>query len=224
MAALQISWGSSSRVAPEEAQKEKVVTGEGATAREATPVDETPAAPEKSDKPFLVYVVDPEGEGSDFDKVEKVILQDERIAFGSRAFHAVKMSPEDAKADPIVGKAGSEAPRFVVISADYKTVFTMEKTRLSASTTWEAMRSAAAKTYATSIENAVRDMRDVIIEFDKTAGERKVLEEKRARLKEKSVSLADFKEIDAKLALLDERQKKATEREQAVWTLKAKAT
>src|SRR5262245_28995991 len=112
MAAMQIQWTSSSRIAP---QADAVVTSE-----EAKPVDAKPAAPPVAEKPFFVYVLDPSQTTDEFDKVEKVLLQDERVAFGSRAFTCVKMTPDDAKADPIVSKNGKDPLRFVIVSADYK--------------------------------------------------------------------------------------------------------
>jgi len=207
------------RIAPEEPVKEKVVTGEGTApaAEESAPA----AEPAKSDRPFLVYVLDPVGEGADYDKVEKVILQDERVAYGSRAFHAVRMSSEAAKVDPIVGKAGSAAPRFVVVSADFKTAVPLEKSRLTASATWDAMRTAASKFYAAELETTVKEMRSILIEYDKIAGDRKVLTEKKSRLDAKAAG--EEKEIDAKLAALEAREQKAKDREQALWTLKPKS-
>src|ERR1700741_301935 len=106
MAAMQIQWMSMSRVAPEAAA---VVTGE-----DVVPVSSEPAAPPVADKPFFVYVQDPNATvTSEFDKVEKVLLQDERVASGARAFTCVKVTPDDAKADPILSKQGKEIPRFV---------------------------------------------------------------------------------------------------------------
>jgi hypothetical protein len=215
MAAMQISWQSVSRVAPEKAA---VVTGE-----DAQPVAEEPAAPTVAEKPFFVYVQDPSATTStEFDKVEKVVLQDERVAYGARAFTCVKVTPDDAKADPILSKQGKEIPRFVFVSADYKKAMAFEKNRLTASNVWDGMKAASDKFYAKALDSCVKEMKDVLVEVDKIWAERKTLTEKFDRLQEKG-SEADKKEVEAKLAALDERQKKADEKQAAIWALKPKA-
>src|SRR5687768_836943 len=105
------------RIAPAES-KDVVLTGE-----EVGTNDEAakPATTEVADKPFLVLIADPAGD-EETEKIENVILKDERIALGSRAFRAVRMSPEDASNDPLLAKHGKESPRFVLVSADYKSV------------------------------------------------------------------------------------------------------
>jgi hypothetical protein len=214
MAAMQISWQSVSRVAPEKAA---VVTGE-----DAKPVAEEPASPYVAEKPFFVYVQDPTaGNTSEFDKVEKVVLQDERVAYGARAFTCVKVSPDDAKADPILSKHGKEFPRFVFVSADYKKAMAFEKNRLTASNVYDGMKAAADKFYAKTLDSCVKEMKDILVEVDKIWAERKTLTEKLERLQEKGTD-AEKKEVAAKIAALDERQKKADDRQATLWAMKPK--
>jgi hypothetical protein len=213
MAALQIRWVTMPRIAPEGV---KVLTGEQASDPESTPV-------EKAEKPYLVLVGESAAAGGDeFDKVESVILKDERVALGSRAFTCVRISPEDAAEDPILSKAGKEVPRFVLVTADYKAASVLEKNKLSAGALWDGMKGAADKYYTKPLEGAVKGMRDVLIEVDKLYGERKTLTEKLDRLQEKGTA-AQKKEVEDKIAALDEKQKKIEERQQEVWNLKAKA-
>lgn len=211
MAALQIQWVTLPRIAPEGV---KVLTGTKATEPEATPV-------EKAAKPFIVLVADGAAGGDEFDKIESVVLKDERVALGSRAFTCVRMSPDDAAEDPIVSKTGKEIPRFVLVSPDYKAATALEKNKLSGGALWDGMKGTADKHYAKPLEGAVRDMRDVLIEIDKLYGERKTLSEKLERLQEKG-SAADKKAVEEKIAALDERQKKIEERQKSVWDLKAR--
>jgi hypothetical protein len=198
-----------------------VVTGESA-APAVEPVDHATTAPPRADKPMLVYVVPDEASGSDYDKVEKVLLTDEKVALGTRAFRRVKVAQSDAAKDAILSKSGTAAPRFVVISADYKTVTTVEKSKLTIPALWSSMTDAATKFYASSIDDAVKQTRDVLVEYDKIAGEKKVLEDKKTRLDTKP-NPTELKEVEAKLAAIDERQAKAAEREQKIWDLKPKA-
>ena len=124
------------RISPE-AVVTHVVTSE--TSDPAPAPEVAPAAPEKAEKPFLVYVADPAATSDTFDKVEKVLFQDERIAYGARGFTPVRMSPEEQAADPLLAKQGSTLPRFLVVTSDYKTVTVVERT-LTGSTIWAAMQ------------------------------------------------------------------------------------
>jgi hypothetical protein len=207
-AATTIQWESLPRISPTAA----VVTGE---------MPEAPAPAEASTKPFFVFVSDASGTDA-VTQVETVILKDERIALGARAFRAVRMSPEDAAKDPLLSKSGKESPRFVVISADLKHAIALEKGRLSVSATWDAMKGVADRFYAKSLEATVKETRDLLLEYDRIDGERKILTAKQEKLRDKKGAEADLKEVDAKLAQLEERQKKASDREQALWELKPK--
>ena len=124
MAELTINWETMTRVSPE-VVKDKVVTGETPTAAETG--DAAPAAtPTASDKPFMIYITDGAA-ATGFDTVEKVILEDDRVKLGSHAFHAVKMTTDDASKDPLIAeKGGKTAPRIVFVSADFKSVKALE--------------------------------------------------------------------------------------------------
>jgi hypothetical protein len=191
-----------------------VITGE------AAPQEEVERAPEPSSKPFFVVVA--ETESDDVTKIENVILKDERVALGARAFRAVRMSPDDAAADPVLAKAGKEPTRVVLVSADWKTVTTLEKNRLSISAIWDAMKAHSQKFYGANLDATVKSMRDLMRDFDKIDGERTVLQAKEDRLKEKNGSDAEVDEVRAKREALEERQKVAEEKERKLWDLKPK--
>ena len=206
------------RVSPEAATAKPVITSE--TPTEATDVEEA-SAPTKAERPFLVYVEDPAASGEKFDAIQKVLLQDERVAYGAKAFTAVRMSPEDAAADPLLAKVKS-VPRFVVVAADYSTATSLEGNTLSAGNVWNAMKAISDKMFAKTLESCVREMKDTILDLDKIEGEKKVLEDKKSRLATKG-SEADQKVVDAKLAALDERKQKVLDRQRALWDLKPKS-
>jgi len=196
-----------------------VVTG--ATAPAADPADE-PAAPTRAEKPFLVYVEDPAASSEKFDAVEKVLLQDERVAYGSRAFTAVRMSPDEVSTDPLLAKQGKALPRFLLVSADYASVTTLEGNGLNAGAVWNAMKATSDKFFTKSLEACVREMRDTILELDKIEGERKVLDDKKSRTAAKG-SEAEQKAVEAKLAAVEERKQKVLERQRVLWELKPKS-
>jgi hypothetical protein len=187
---------------------------------------ERAAAPETAgvaEKPFLVWVND-ENSAESFDQVGKVILADDKVAIGSWAFTCVKMTPEQAKEDPVLAeKGGKEVPRIVLVSADHKTVTALEKGRLSVGGVYDAMKATARKFYKTDFDKAVREMRNVLTEYDKINGERSVLEDKEKRVKEKGMSASEEKDLASKRAELEKRQEETKERHKKVWDLQPKA-
>lgn len=232
MAELTIVWEPLDRVPappPTKVATKPVVTGEtpAAAKPDEAPADE-PAAPAEearasSDKPYLIYVMDANSEKTGFDTVEKVILDDDRVKLGCKAFHAVKMSPEAAKADPLLAeKGGKEVPRIIFVSADYKTVKPLEGATLKLGEVWGTMKATANRFYKQDLDVVVKELKSVLIEFDKINKERTVLEEKEKRLADKPMSPADKKDIEAKKAELDARQAKATAAKDKLWELKPK--
>lgn len=216
MAVLTIKWETLSAVPPLVAP---TVTSETASAPD--PNAEKPKT--AHDMPYFVYVTDPAGT-TGYDTVEKVILDDDRVRIGSRAFHMVKMTPDDAKADPILKeKGGKEVPRIVLVTADLKTVKPLEGGALKLGEVWGGMKATANKHFKQDLDVTVKALKDVLIEYDKINGERKVVDDKETRAKEKGLSAADQKEIAAKRAELDARQEKAANKEKALLDLKAKA-
>jgi hypothetical protein len=218
LAALTIKWESMPRIAPTETSDVELTGETVGTSKEEAPA----TAPQAADRPFLVLVADAGG-GDEVEKIDNVVLKDERIAIGSRAFRAVRMSPEDASSDPILSKAGKTAPRFVIVSADYKSTTVIEDNRLSISSLWDAMKAQASKFYANSLDATVKDMRELMREYDKIDGERTILTAKQEKLKEKKGSEADVKEVETKLAQIEERQSKAEAKEKTLWELKPKS-
>ena len=205
------------RISPEGATAKPVITSEG-------PVSEVPdeVTTTRAEKPFLVYVEDPTASGEKFDAIQKVLLQDERVAYGAKAFTAVKMSPEEAAADPLLAKAGKAVPRFLVVAPDYSSVTNLEGSNLNAGAVWNAMKATSDKFFTKALEACVREMKDTILELDKIEGERKVLDDKKTRTAVKGTE-ADQKAIETKLAALDDRKTKVIERQNSVWALKPKA-
>jgi hypothetical protein len=217
MAELTIQWKTLSKIPTPE---KPVLTSEDAPAPAADAAEPAKTALEK---PLFIYVIDPAG-STGFDQVEKVILDDDRVKLGTRAFEAVKMTADDVKADPLLGeKAGKEVPRFIFVTADMKTTKVLEGAQLKLGETWSTMKATANKHYKQDLDTVVRDLKSVLIEFDKIAKERTVLEDKEKRAGDKGLTAADKKDIEAKRAELDARQKKAEELKSKVSELRMKA-
>jgi ubiquitin len=187
MAVLNIEWTN-------DLPMEKVVTGEVASVEQV-----------KNSKPIFVWV-------SDGDSAEaNLALDDDRVRIASRFFKMVKVAPGASLGSMNRGK---ETPRFILATADLKTVKTIEGNALKVTDTWAAMKAVFDKQSKKNLDGLVKTLREVLVEFDNIAEELKVLTDKEER-KGSDLSAADKKEIAAKRAELDARQKKAETRRDA---------
>lgn len=209
MAVLNINWSSSAPVAP---VNDKVVTpkeGEEAAKKDSASKEdgkETAAPVKLADKPFLIYIADAAAT-ENFDKVEKVVLTDDKVLVGSKAFTCIRLSPEQAAQNKLVADAGKEVPRIVFVTVDYKDTTVIEGGKLTVGALWDTMQKQYKKAYDGDLEKNVKAMMKVLGEFDKVSGARKVQEEKEAR--EPKPTAADKAEWSKTKEELDERQKKA---------------
>lgn len=220
MAVLNIGWKSLTRVAPVAPKTVAVTTPkEGEKAADPEAKAEPVQAP-RAERPLLVYVADATpAEG--FDKVEKVVLTENKIVIGSKAFTCVRMTPEQAAQDPILAETGKETPRIVLISADYKDIDSIEGDKISISRVWDAMTASYKAHYKGDLDKMQKAMLKVLGEFDKIANERKVLEEKKSR--EEKPSDADKKEWEKEAKELAQREREANAERDALLKFEPKA-
>ena len=222
MAELTIKWETLTNIPALEKAQPVVTTGDDTTPAPAPAATEAKQTALTADKPYVIYVADPAGT-TGFDTVEKVILDDDRVKLGAKAFHAVKMLPDDAKADPLLAKdGGKEVPRIIFVTADLKTVKTLEGAQLKLGEVWGSMKATANKFYKQDLDSTVRDLKSVLIEFDKINKERAIVDDKEKRGTDKGLSAVDKKDIEAKRAELDARQKKAEAMRDKLWELRPK--
>lgn len=204
---------------PQPAKPAKVLTGEATETAEAEADESSAFTP---DRPFVIYVTDPNANTKHVDNIEKVIFDDDRIQLGTKAFTMVKMAPESAAADPVLKeKGGKEVPRLIFVSHDLKSVKAVEGNALKVSEVWSTMKSVSDKAYKQNLDTIVKESLKVLIEYDKIANERKVLEDKETRLADKATP-ADRKDIEAKRAELDARQEKAQAKREKLFELTLK--
>jgi hypothetical protein len=209
MAVLTTNWESAPRVSP---TASKVVTPAEAKADDGSSASEPSAdapKPQRATKPMVVYVTAGTSDEG-FDKVEKVILADDKVAIGLKAFRTIKMTPEDVANDPLLADKGKDVPRFLFISTDYADVDVVEGGKLSVGGVWTAMKNLARKSFKADFEKNVKEMKDVLGEWDKIAKARSVLDEKEKR--DDKPSPADVKKIQKEKEELEAREKKANER------------
>jgi hypothetical protein len=215
MAVLSIRWETAERISPVTAA---VTPREGEEAA-------APEAPVRAaaTKPMWIYVTAAGSGGTtgEFDKIESVVLTDDKIAVGANAFRCIKMTPEAVEADPLLAEAGSEVPRFIFVSHDYQEVDVLEGRKISVSGTYAAMKGAAKASYTTNFDKNVRALVKLLNEFDKINNERGLLDAKAERLKDPTQ--ADTRKIDQEREALAEREKAANEERDALLKFELRA-
>ncbi|MHC5011443.1 MAG: hypothetical protein ACYTG6_10900 [Planctomycetota bacterium] len=210
MAVLTINWESADRVSPMTA----AITpseGEEAAAEEVIPM---------ASRPLLVYVTPPADAEEGFNKIEQVVLTDDKIAVGTKAFRCIKISAENAAADPLLAEAGKEAPRFVLITPDYEYTKVLEGRRISVSGMYGAMKAVAKKSYRTNFDKNIRNLVKLLNEFDKINNERALIDAKEERLE--NPTKADLAKIEKAREELAAREREAAERKEELLTFELK--
>lgn len=210
MAVLSIAWSSPGSVAPKE---DKVVTPK--EGEEAGKDEAVAAAVKRADKPMFVYITDPSAADTEaFDKVEKIILTEDKIVMGCKAFACYRLSPDAAAKDRLLSAHGKDVPRILLISTDYKDVTVLEGTKLSISDLWKAMQQEFKAVYKGDLEKYSKAMTKVLQEFDKVGAAMKVQEEKEQRAEKPTA--ADKAEWAKTRDELKERQTKAEKERDAL--------
>ena len=202
MAELSIRWETVERVST--GGETAVVTGESAKDSESEEV-----ALKWGDQPIVVYVCDEAGcEG--FDKLEEVVLKDEKVALGMKAFRTVKMHPDHADVDPITAGKGKELPRMLVIEPTKMKVTVLEKGKLKASTLFKAMEKAVGKVYKEKLKKVVNGHIKLLTEQDQHSNAIKTINAKIAREddeKKQAKAKEELAEIKKELAEVGKKMK-----------------
>ena len=202
-----------SRVSPE---KSDVVTGEESGSKKDAKSEAV-----LLDKPLFIYVTDGSTEGA-HDKIDKVVLDNNKVLVGMKIFKCVKMSPSDVNDDPLLSGHSKDDRYFLFVSRDQSKVTVIDGSKMKAKTVFGAMKKHASKDYKGKFEKNVKAVQKLCLEFDKINNATKVLSEKKARLGSDGKK-AELKKIDKELADLEEAQKKADEKLKELLTFEPKA-
>ena len=193
-----------------------MVTGESA---EAT---ETKGGLKWTDKPLLVFVCDEGGGCETFDKIESIVLKDEKVALGMKAFRTVKMAPELLEDEPMMADTGKTLPRMVFLDPVKNKRTVLEAKKVKASSLYKAMKKVAASFYKENLDKVVKTHLKILTEQDKISNESRTLTDKKQRLAEKK-DKAKLKKIEAELAELKEQKSELAKKKQELWNLTPKA-
>jgi hypothetical protein len=184
---LTAKWGNADRISPE-----GVVTGA---------LEEPTAA--VSDKPIFIYVVD-ESDEDMTTKIEKLILDNNKILVGMRVFKCVKMTPDDVANDPLLEV--KHTPCLILVSRNYEKTQVFSGSKLKTSKVYDGLKKFARKAYKTNFDKSVKATLKLLNEFDKINNAKKALEAKKAK---DDVSKTELAKIEKELAELAKRQKAA---------------
>jgi len=174
-----------------------------------------------ADKPMFIYVRDTEAADGTFDKIEKVVLNDNKVLVGMWAFRCVKMTPSDLQDDPLLADEGKEFPRFIFVSRDYSKIKVIEGSKIKSKTLFDAMSKFASKEYKVNLKKCYKETMKLLNEFDKINSAQKTLSEKRARLGS-DISKGEEKKIAKEEAELEARKTAADEKRGQLLTFKLK--
>ncbi len=214
MAALTIQWRTVESITK---PASVVVTGEDATEEEESS-EKTEL--KWTDKPILVFVCDETEVCEGIDKLNDIILKDEKIALGMRAFRTVKMDPEQVEADAMLTGHGTEVPRMILVDPAKMKVSVVEKSKLKASGLFSAMKKVAGKFWKEKLETVVKDHLKMLTEQDKLSNADKTLADKETRAADDEKKLEKVKKERAEIrAELDDLSKAQRD----LWKLTPKA-
>ena len=139
-----------------------------------------------TDKPILIYVCDESTGCEAFDKIEELVLKDEKVALGMKAFRTLKMHPDNVEADPLLKGRGKGVPRMIFLEPSKMKFQVLEPKKVKASALFKAMKRAAKGYWKESLDKVVKTHLKLLVEQDKLANELKNLETKMERLEGES--------------------------------------
>ncbi len=222
MAELNIRWQTVETITTK-STKDVVVTGEESSTKK---VESKELSLKWGKQPVIVYVCDEAAGCEGFDKLEEVVLKDEKVALGMKGFKTVKMHPDHAEVDALLAGKGKSLPRMLLVDPTKMKVKVLEKGKLKASSLYSAMKQVSGKVYKEKLDKVVKSHIKLLTEQDQLVNAKKVLNDKAGRLagetgksaeKDKEELKKESAEVDAKLAELKKKVKE-------LWTLTPKAS
>mgnify|MGYP001816600270 CR=1 FL=1 len=136
----------------------------------------------KMQKPVLVFVSHPGGGGDGFEKLQTVTFANEKLGLACKAFRTVRITPENADKDAVLGGKGKAVPRLLVVDPINEKVKVLEKGKLKASTIYSTMKSVSGKFWKEGLEKKVKSCLKLLTEQDQIVNEMKLLRDKESLL------------------------------------------
>jgi hypothetical protein len=215
LAAVKIQWKTIQNLSKGEAV---------ATGASVADEDEAPSIFASVKKPCVVFVADPTASMADFEKIETVVFANEKIGLAMKAFDALRIAPEDAESDPILGGHGKGVPRLLVVDPAKEKVKVLEEKKIKVSGLYKLMKSTAGSFYKEKLDKCVKAHLKMLTEQDQLANEVETLKEKEGGLAGESGKKAekDLEKIKEELAEVQGAIKELEEKQSEVWKLTPK--
>ena len=160
---------------------------------------------------------------SDFDKIQEVVFKNEKIGLAMKAFHAYRISPEDADGDAILADQGKDTPRLLVVDPTKEKVTVLEEKKIKVSPLFKAMKGVSNRFYKEKLDKLVKTHLKLLTEQDQLANEVKVLADKKARLEEKGdKGKKDIEKLNEELAEVEKSLDEIKKKERELWELTPK--
>ena len=216
MAAIKITWKTIDGLSKPEA----VATGES-----VDPDAQAPSIFASVKKPCVILVADPTASMADFEQIDTVVFQNEKIGLAMKAFDALRIAPENAESDPILGGHGKSVPRILVVDPAKEKVKVLEEKKIKVSGLYKLMKSTSDSFYKEKLDKIVKSHLKILTEQDQLANEVKVLKEKEERLAGETGAKAekDIAKIKEELVELEKSLDDIAKKQTELWTLTPKS-
>lgn len=174
------------------------------------------------DKPLIVFVYGSASADDNFDKIEEVVFKNEKIGLGMKAFRTLKITPDDAERDGLIGTRGKTIPRLLVIDPIKEKVKVLEAKKIKVSALYTTMKGVAKSFYKDSLEKVVKSHLKILNERDKLYHELKTLKDKEGRLAEKDTAAArrELEKLSKECEELEKEIEEVAVRERELWQLR----
>ena len=227
--ARDVTWERLDRISPRDA----VVTGD--TSEDDTDPSATPTPPTEAERgldpilsrPLIVFVHDdPDlcdgkcaGACQRYFEVEDQVLGREKILLALGAFRPIRMTAENAKAEPLLAETGPAAvPRLVFLDVVRGRAVSLHGSKLSASRVYAEMKKMVSGFYRERLDGLVKKHQKILGLHDKLAQEE-------FRIREQISMTGDdrrARKLEGQLDEIVEEQRELDRKVERLWTLKMK--
>jgi hypothetical protein len=184
------------------------VTGAVATTEPTEPL----SAFSVLERPAVLLVGDPAAETPAYQKLLEGIFQSEKICSGMRAFQALRITDENAQADPMLKEHTKTVPCVLVLDPVKERIVALRKSRIKISRLWKEMKRAAGHAWVESLDRCVRTHLRLLVERDRLHDARCVLADRLSREEDKekrSGIEVELLAVDGELATLRDKERSA---------------
>ena len=175
------------------------------------------------EKPAIVFVADPTISLADYEKIQKVVFENEKIGLAMKAFRAIRISPDNADSDPILAEKGQGVPRLLVVDPVKEKVKVFEEKKIKVSGLYSEMKKVAGRCYKEKLDKVVKAHLKLLTERDQLSNEVTVLKEKEGKLaSDGDKAEKKLEKVRKELAEVEKELDELATKEREMWQLTPK--